>query len=139
MSFAAQVGKWAADADAKVDRIRRVVIIKTFSAIIKDTPVLSGRARGNWQTTVGSPALGDIERLGTGVGVPPEMMAEIEAACDTVRGTDKVVIIRNNLVYIYGIEFEGWSHTKAPRGMFRLNVARITENTNKAIAGGAEL
>ena len=41
---------------------------------------------------------------------------------------DSVVYLTNNLPYAARIEYDGWSHTKAPEGMVRKNVIRITQN-----------
>jgi len=37
----------------------------------------------------------------------------------------------NNLPYAYKIEYDGWSHTKAPKGMVRKNFIRISQNLKK--------
>lgn len=37
------------------ESIIKATAIKLFSAIVDDTPVDTGRLRGNWQTTLGSP------------------------------------------------------------------------------------
>lgn len=139
MSFALDVSKFADSASVRVDRIRRSVALKLFGAVIADTPVLSGRLRGNWQCTVAAPAIGEIPARGAGVpagSVPPEQMQEIEAATAAVKGSDRALYLRNNLPYAGRIEFDGYSHEKAPQGMVRKNVARITRLASEAIREG---
>lgn len=138
MSFAADFARFQIGAIDKATTWRRGIIIALFSAIIKDTPVLSGRLRGNWQTSVGSPKLDAIaERGGSTPGVvPSELFAEIEAALSELSGDD-AIYIRNNLPYAARVEFDGWSHTKAPAGMFRVNVERFRNNLAAYVAGGA--
>jgi len=139
MSFASDLSGFADKATLRVDRIRRAVVINLFSAIIEDTPVLSGRLRGNWQASVGSPLLDEIPTRGgsTPQGqVPPECADEVVGIADGINGNDKTAYLRNNLPYAARVEFDGWSHTKAPAGMIRKNVARVTQLINKAMREG---
>ncbi|WP_162455859.1 hypothetical protein [Pseudoxanthomonas kalamensis] len=39
----------------------------------------------------------------------------------------------NNLPYANRIEYDGWSHTKAPAGMVRVSFARIRQIVSKAV------
>jgi len=126
--FSATVGKFATDASARVERIGRAVVLKIGTAIIMDTPVKTGRARSNWQTSIGSPLLGEIPNRGA------EALAELHGVVAKLRG-NFVAYIRNNLPYIHRLEFDGWSK-QAPEGMFRKNVARITRLVNEAIQEG---
>lgn len=103
----------------EADQIRRAIILKLFSAIIMDTPVLTGRARGNWQTNVGNPVQSTTPREDKDGG---SAISEVEANMGEL-GED--VYITNNLPYIHRLEYEGWSHTKAPEGMFRKNITRF--------------
>src|SRR5690606_21815546 len=119
MSFSADLRRFNRKTKDSLDRTRRIVIIKLFSADIKDTPVLSGRLRGNWQTTINSPATGVI-----GIRDEAAAIAEVKRMADRRKGSD-VVIPRNNLPYAYRIEFDGWSKVKAPQGMMRRNVVRF--------------
>jgi hypothetical protein len=131
MSFALDVSKFANGATAKVDRIKRAVVLKLFGSVIQDTPVLTGRLRGNWQTSIAAPRVGELPLRGE-----QEAMTEISLAASEMRGNDLPVFLRNNLPYARRIEFDGWSHTKAPAGMVRKNVARITRLVNEAVREG---
>lgn len=77
------------------DRYRKAVTISLFGAVIKDTPVMTGRLRGNWQTNEGSPKGGEVERL------DPSGAEAINEATNVVDGTqgDTVVHLTNNLPY----------------------------------------
>lgn len=127
MRFSAALGRFNKKTKDRLDRTRRIVIIKLFSAVIKDTPVLSGRLRGNWQTSIRSPATGVI-----GIRDESAAIAEVEAMAARSKGTD-VVYLRNNLPYAHRIEFDGWSKVKAPQGMMRRNVARFRRILNQAV------
>lgn len=130
MSFGDDIDAWCTGTMARVERIRRLIVIKLFSAIIQDTPVLDGRLRGNWQCSVGSPKSGVLP------------IRNQEAALDEVNSTaltlkaNEAIYLDNNLPYARRIEFEGWSHTKAPEGMMRKNVMRFYDLVNAAIAEG---
>lgn len=127
MSFSSDLRRSNQRTREGLERTRRIVILKLFSAVIKDTPVLSGRLRGNWQTTINSPATGVI-----GIRDEAAAVAEVQHMAAQSNGSD-VVILRNNLPYAYRIEFDGWSRAKAPQGMMRRNVARFQRLLSEAV------
>lgn len=132
MSFAADLTRFTKKTRDGLDRVRRVVIIKLYSAIILDTPVLTGRLRGNWQVSIGSPVTTITGRTDmTGA----EVIREVEKVAQQSSMMD-VVILRNNLPYAFRIEYEGWSAVKAPQGMVRRNVTRFRRLLNDAVREG---
>ncbi|WP_445364960.1 hypothetical protein ACJJJB_11650 [Microbulbifer sp. ANSA001] len=117
MKFSASLKKFNDDALAEADRLYRATNIELFNSVIRDTPVDTGRARGNWQTTVGTPAQSSSLRLDRSGA---EAQAEV---IQNVSGLDKVNYLINNLPYIQPLEY---GHSKqAPAGMVRRNVLRI--------------
>jgi len=54
MSFASDVSKIARDMKESVENVAAATFIELFSDVISDTPALSGRLRGEWQTTKNS-------------------------------------------------------------------------------------
>jgi hypothetical protein len=127
MSFASDVAKFAKLTNASMDETGRAIALELFSSIIKDTPVDTGRARGNWQTSIGTPKDGQVTRDGEGPALA-------EAASETAKfGMGKLVWLSNNLPYIYRLEYLGWSN-QAPDGMARKNVARIQSIVRKAVS-----
>lgn len=123
MAFADDVRRFSAQSNEAADRIVRAVTLSLFNGIIRDTPVDTGRARGNWQTTVGIPAKGEIERDGAEAAI-----AEVEA--NTPPGAGQMTYLANDLPYIEALE-EGTSK-QAPSGMVRRNMDRIERNLRKA-------
>lgn len=122
MSFSTQLKGATRRISEDMDKTRRAVVIKLFSAVIKDTPVAIGLLRGNWQTTIGNPAtqvIGRIDKTGA------LSIADAEKKTNASK-PGQTVWLSNNLPYAYRIEYEGHSHTKAPEGMVRKNVARIS-------------
>ena len=118
MSFASDMAKFAENAGKSLEATGQGIALSLFTAIIKDTPVDTGRARGNWQATIGTPARGVIDRSGD-AGAIAEVTSESK---NFESGT--VFYLTNSLPYIYGLEY-GKSRVKAPEGMVRKNVARI--------------
>ena len=129
MSFSAQLGRFSAKAGRRAEASRRAVAIKLFSAIIMDTPVLTGRLRGNWQTSLASPIVSEIARSDMSGG---EAVRDVMTVVGRSLPTDDM-ILRNNLPYVNRIEYDGWSHTKAPEGMVRKNVARFHRLFEEAV------
>lgn len=127
MTFASDMAKFAKLTNSSLDETGRAIALELFSSVIKDTPVDTGRARGNWQTSIGTPKESEIDRDGSGPALA-------EAARETSRfGMGKVIYLANGLPYIYRLEYLGWSK-QSPEGMVRKNVARIQSIVRKAVA-----
>lgn len=126
MGFALNIGSWAKRSAADMERLNKAVILELFTSVILDTPVLEGRLRGSWQITSDDPASGDVEIF------DPSGRGTVRHIGNFVRGIsgkeDFDVYLTNNLPYAYRVEYDGWSHTKAPEGMVRKNFIRISEN-----------
>jgi hypothetical protein len=120
-SFSLGVRRFSEKTIRAHEYVRRGVILKLFSSIIKDTPVLTGALRANWICSVGNP---DIS---TDHG--KETAAAIALLTSTTLASQPgdTVILTNRLPYVGRIEYEGWSHTKAPAGMVRRNVTRFRQ------------
>lgn len=127
MSFSGDIRNFAKDATGAHNKITRAATLELFSGVVKSTPVDTGRARGNWQTAVGSPVAGEIDREDKGGS---KAIAEIVEK--SPEGAGQVTYLTNNLPYIFALE-EG-SSTQAPEGMVRKNFDRVQRIVNKAIA-----
>lgn len=129
MSFATELKEITLKANAATDKTIRATTLALFREVIYRTPVDTGRLKGNWQTSVGTPANGVIDRKD-----PTGALAFAEAAAQ-IGGMGSVTYLANNLPYAHRIEYDGWSHTKAPEGMVRVSFARIDAIVRKAVAG----
>ncbi|WP_425054790.1 HK97 gp10 family phage protein [Pseudomonas abyssi] len=127
MSFSGDIRKFTKDAGDAHDKITRAATLELFGSVIKSTPVKTGRARGNWQTAVGTPPTDELERDDKSGS---QSIAEVEA--NTPPGAGQQTYMVNNLPYIFALE-EG-SSTQAPEGMIRKNIARVQRIVNAAIA-----
>lgn len=129
MSFALDVSKFVEKAKKNPEKVMRQVSIKLFSAIIKATPVDTGRARNNWFASGSNPS-----QETTTYGAP-QGTATIQRATAVINtATDwHEFTLTNNLPYIQRLEY-GWSQ-QAPQGMVRTNISRfqqlINEEANK--------
>lgn len=110
----------------EIERLNKAVILELFTSVILDTPVLEGRLRGNWLITSGNPASGTSEVTDPSGS---KTVADVQAFISSLNGKkDFDVYLTNNLPYAYRIEYDGWSHTKAPEGMVRENFIRVSNN-----------
>lgn len=109
------------------NKITRAATIDLFSGTIKDTPVDTGRARGNWVTSVDNPAQGEIDRDDKAGSA-----AIAEVVAKTPEGAGQETFLSNSLPYIEKLEY-GHSQ-QAPSGMVRRNLARVQRIVQQAIA-----
>lgn len=116
--FGSGLRSWAQLVQDRHRDVKRGVALKLFSAVIKDTPVDTGRLRSNWQTSIGSPD------LNTGSTLAREARDKMKLVTGTLEA-DQAVLMCNSLPYAYRIEYEGWSRTKSPEGMRNRNVLRF--------------
>src|SRR5690348_12134846 len=109
-TFALDVSRWAAKARGRADLVVRKVSLDVFSRVIKRTPVDTGRARGNWQASIGAQAVGEVattDKSGAST------VAAAQAVTSQAKAGDVVWLI-NNVPYIRRLE-TGWSK-QAPAG-----------------------
>jgi hypothetical protein len=104
--------------EGNIDQEVRALTVGIFGSVIKMTPVDTGRAKGNWQCTIGSPASGTVETSGEDAAMSAMMQAVPDYA-------GKKVFLTNNLPYIQKLEYDAHS-SQAPNGMVRVPIARFT-------------
>lgn len=120
MSFGADVKKIAAQMGKEVDQVQRAITMEVFDSAISNTRVDTGRARGNWQTTVTTPASGNLETTDkTGAVTKAKMVGAIKPR--------SLMIITNNLPYIGKLE--------ELDGMVGKTIARIGRIIQERAAG----
>ena len=129
MSFALDVSKFVEKAKKNPEKVMRQVSIKLFSAIIKASPVDTGRFRMNWIASGGTPATGTTDATDKSGNI-----ATGNATSFVLKAADwREFTLTNNLPYAQRLEY-GWSH-QAPQGFVRVNVSRfqqlINEEANK--------
>ena len=128
MSFTLDVKAFCEKAKKNPETVMRSVTLKLFSAIIKASPVDTGRFRGNWQTTGVTPATGLI------AGVDPTGNKAVNSAATFITNAPgwDTFTLTNNLPYAERLEY-GWSK-QAPTGIVRINVVRFQQLINEEAA-----
>lgn len=109
-----------------MERLNKAIILELFTSVILDTPVLEGRLRGNWVISADNPADGTVSVKDPSGRITAGKVSSFINDFDGTKDFD--VYLTNNLPYAYRIEYDGWSKTKAPEGMVRKNLIRISEN-----------
>lgn len=125
--FGVQLGAFCRKAGARADLAARYAGLMIFERVILRTPVDTGRARANWQATVGQPAEGQLELFDpSGSGA----VAGAQAAALGWNLAAGSLFLANNLPYIEPLE-NGWSQ-QAPAGMVRLTLMEFQELVDQA-------
>ncbi|WP_321832615.1 hypothetical protein [Thalassovita sp.] len=121
MGFAEDINRWAQRTEEKLDLAAQKIALDLFERVIMATPVDSGRARANWQVTIGTVPNGTLD-LTDKTG-----QATISRATATAAGlkAGDVIYMVNNLPYIQRLE-DGYSG-QAPAGMVGLAVQDCQE------------
>lgn len=100
---------------------RQAVIRESYTRILMRTPVLTGRARRNWNLSFSSPNTETTEEVAgvaiTGAPITGEEKARLNAILNNIGmgGTNSAIFISNGLPYIKWLE-DGNS-MKAPNGI----------------------
>lgn len=126
--FTLDVQAFIAKAKKNPETVMRSVSLKLFSAIIKASPVDTGRFRGNWQTTGVTPATGLV------AGVDPTGNKAVNSAATFITNAPgwDTFTLTNNLPYAERLEY-GRSK-QAPTGIVRVNVIRFQQLINEEAA-----
>jgi hypothetical protein len=115
----ANIGSYTTRFNKRIGNYKKAVLLNLFGSVIRDTPVLTGRLRGNWTFTEQAPA---TEFPTTTDDPTTRIFTEIHAQ---VKPEDERYYLSNSMPYASDIEYLGHSKVKAPEGMVRRNIVRI--------------
>jgi hypothetical protein len=118
MSFELDLSRFTKATTLKTETIVRKISLDVLNRVVKRTPVDTGRARANWQTTVGQPATSEVDRS------DPAGTATVTQGISTVNGWDinsSALFLTNNVPYI-GV-LERGSSEQSPSGMVAVTLA----------------
>jgi Zn ribbon nucleic-acid-binding protein len=127
--FKAEVGRFAdEEVPAKVRQVQQKIGLQALRGVVNKTPVDTGRARGNWQASIGQPASGTINDEDPSGQAPLPSSASTdtffrEQPTITNAQPFSVIWLSNNLPYIERLE-NGYSQ-QAPNGMVSTTVTEI--------------
>lgn len=125
-TFAIDVKKFVSKAEDRMEGLVRAIVIELFTSVIMDTPVDTGRLRGNWQISIREPKTGTVNVTDPSGGNTVKKVEDLVAGAD-ISASDIQFFLSNNLPYASRIEFDGYSK-QAPEGMVRRNMIRISNN-----------
>ena len=135
MSFALDLSKFAGLTEKKMEAVAKKSAIGLFTDIIRDTPVDSGRLKGNWQPAINKfeddTSVLDIDKTRRG-SHSGQSKAKLANGLNRFKLGD-MMTLTNNLPYAKKAEFGLWGDgpktingfsKKAPAGMVRKNIVR---------------
>jgi len=117
--FSADIKGFAEKLNIAKAKVVQKVSLDLWRAITKRTPVATGRARANWNLSVGSPSTAVFFEDAKGANSVPEPAAP---DVSEITGEESVFIV-NNLAYIEALE-NGHS-AKAPNGMVKVSMQEV--------------
>ncbi len=126
MSFAKDLDKISLNLKGYAEEMVRGTLFALSSRIIKESPVDTGRFRGNWQASVNTPKKGKLQRKDKSGAASINEMSSVVMSFDM----GQTFYLTNNLPYARRLEY-GYSK-QAPSGMLRINVMRVQSELEKA-------
>ena len=135
-SFEDQLRAFQVKTNRKLTQVGRKVALELFKRVIYKTPVDKGRARANWQVTIGTTASGTVEIDDRNGGAT---MSKATAASAGFKAGD-TIYLTNNLPYIMKLEEGGYPDgpktvggfsRQAPAGMVGLTVQEFAQVVNQ--------
>ena len=132
------LNEYVNDKETKIKEVRKTYAFALYSSIVKKTPVDTGRARGNWNISVGH----DDTIASTRTKPQYKSVDEVPK----VEG-DEPIYISNNLPYITKLEYGGYPNPpkkgngktvngyskQAPEGMVGVTLANNENIFNSAV------
>lgn len=112
------ISAWAKKTNTTLDEAARGITINLFSSVIMDTRVDTGRMRGNWQASIGSPITTETKRT------DKNGTTTVNAMDSKVR-SGFVNIMTNNVPYA--------AYWEQQDGMVAKNMARIERNIKAVV------
>lgn len=114
------LGRYQKRFNYRIGAFKKRVMTKLFQMIVEDTPVDTGALKANWQFGKRVPTAIIQGNNDPASGIAAKVVANVDEK-------DGSYYIVNNLPYAHRIEYEGWSHTKAPQGMVRINMVKVLQ------------
>ena len=101
-----------------------VIALEVMKGLTELTPVDTGRAKGNWQFTVGGPAEGEVERLDPSAAGTPSLAGQVDVLTKAQEWKPGDWMWFHNGVPYIGVLNDG-TDTREAHHMLELTVERI--------------
>ena len=121
MSFLSDIRKFNSNTEEAATEIVRGTALTLFGKVILRTPVLTGRARANWQASIQRPANGVVDKNDKSGRAA---MADAKSTVGKMRLGESILLV-NNLDYIG--DLENGTSKKSPEGMVKVTVAEFQQ------------
>ena len=132
------ISKYAKKKGVEIKEVRKAYAFALYTSIVKKTPVDTGRARGNWNISVGSADTSTTEST--------KVKYRSRESVPEPKG-DETIYISNNLDYISTLEYGGFPNPpksgsgktvngyskQAPEGMVGVTLANNENIFNSAV------
>ena len=117
--FSINLGRLKSLARDKAIQLQQKIALQVLRGVVLRSPVKTGRFRGNWLVSTGSPVAYSVATM------DPSGQATISLGANTIAALRElgVVWISNNLVY--GPALESGHSKQAPAGMVAVTVASV--------------
>lgn len=132
--------EYAKKKNVEIKKVRKAYAFALYSSIVKKTPVDTGRARGNWNISVGKEdtSVDDPSSYPKSSGKyknksspPPARLKHKDPSSFPDPKEDESIFISNNLPYITSLEYG--SSKQAPAGMVGVTLANNENIFNAAV------
>lgn len=130
--FAVRMKGQGAAIPNRADQVVRQIALAADRALVMGTPVDTGRARANWQATLGEPATGTIDGGFTGsrrAGTVRDPTARNAAVIAAYRGGTSI-FLTNNLPYI--VPLNNGHSKQQPAGFVERALNAVTNAARRA-------
>lgn len=131
MSGSVDLSRLVAKAKGNIDKAVQQAVVLASQGVVMNSPVDTGRLRGSWTFGVGVPA--SAHRAAEDKAGGATLTAIASAVAGEKAGPS--FYITTNLPYARRIEYEGWSHTKAPQGMVGITITNLPDAIRKYVRG----
>ena len=126
MSFSKDLDNITLNLAGYAEEMVRGTLFSLASRIIKESPVDTGRFRGNWQASLNTPKQGRLQQFDKSGASAINDMSSVVAGLKM----GQTFYLANNLPYARRLEY-GYSK-QAPSGFLRINVMRVQSELQKA-------
>lgn len=135
INISKQVNLFVKDVDKTIKRVIPGIRVEVAKSVINKTPIDTGEARGNWQSSIGAPITTHTDRLDTEAGFAPASgsgpsLREAEEVAK--KSIKKDYYIANSAGHIVNLEYYA---SKQDGGMVRTTVADFPAIVSEVITG----
>ena len=121
------INRWVEETEEDVKSILQTIVFRIGRELVTLSPVDTGRFKGNWQLTIGSPATGSLLRYDQSGGIT---IGDMQRVVRTLT-PGQVAYIQNTVEYGYDLEYG--SSKQAPDGVVRITAAKFSILVNEAV------